>query len=377
MFELKSLRFFTRLSKNHDWDDYIPIAQVHSKSKNKVVKMIMLNKNFVSDRNNIEKIKVTGKKCPKCKKEFSNKYNAQRHSDNYCVIEKAKKLKNKKCKDNNKILLNDDLYIKSQYPNPFLRDICFVAGPQGAGKSTYVKNYIDGFTDLFDIVNEKPQIEIEEEESYSEDSLIEEIFNNPTKYKDIIEELLNEDIEKDKYKKGKLQKSIYLISRISDDASFKKYINDGTMIPIDISNREIIDEPIDSKQELNNSLSIFDDYELLDKKIQKSIEITLKDVLLNGRDQSNMDKDIYCVVTGHQLSNREHTRDILNECGSITFFPSAGGIYSIEYTLKKYAGLKQKVIDRIMELPSRWITIYKRMPNYVLWEGGVMHTNAF
>lgn len=384
MFKIKSLRFFNKLSKNNDWSNYLPIAFIHSKSHNKPVKMIMLNKHYHPNEDIYNKVKVTEKACPKCKKQFSNKYNAERHANRYCIYNKVKKLENKKEMEGNKIILeNDDWIIKSQYPNPELRDICYVAGPQGAGKSTYVKNYMESFMDLFNIDN-TTEVEYDNYSESSGESLIQDILNNPENYQELLRELFDsdmstseEDNETTKMKNnGKLTKSINLISRIENDDSFQKYIEDGTMIPIDIGNEDIIDNPIDSKKELNNSLSIFDDYELLDKKIQKSIEITLKDVLLNGRDQSKQNQDIYCVVTGHQISDRTRTRDILNECGSITVFPQGGGIHAITYALKIYGGLSQQQIDKVLSLPSHYVTIYKRYPNWILWEKGISSSNA-
>lgn len=407
MFQIKSINFLNKLHDNQDWNNYLPVAIIYDKDTDEQKSVIFYDRNY-DNKENKEKNKINSKKCPRCKKVLSNKYNAQRHYDEYCIYARIQKAQDDDAFKKNRIDLADNEIIKSQYPNPVLRDICFIAGPQGSGKSTYVKNYIKGFMDLFNVVDDSKQKK-KDENSFNElfdesndsisDSFIDTILENPEYYKDILDDVLNnsyddsydenssDDIEEivsfnssknnNKKENDKPSKHIYLLSRIEDDESFRDLISDGTIIPIDLNNKDIITTPIDSKKEIGNSLAIFDDYELLDKKVQKSVEITLKDVLLNGRDQANKGHDIYCAVTGHQLSNRDKTRDILNECSTVSFFPKAGGVHSINYTLSKYCGLSKKQIEKIIVLPSRWITIHKRYPNYILWSGGVASTESF
>jgi len=94
---------------------------------------------------------------------------------------------------------------------------------------------------------------------------------------------------------------------------------------------------------------------------------TLRDSLLKrGRHE-----DISVVVTNHLLTNYKETRTILNEVNSITFFPKSGSSHGIQYMLKTYVGLAAKQIQRIFTLPSRWITVYKHYPMYVVYEKGI------
>jgi hypothetical protein len=60
----------------------------------------------------------------------------------------------------------------------------------------------------------------------------------------------------------------------------------------------------------------------------------------------------------------------------VTFFPQSGDVHHIEYFLQKYGGIRKKEeIDRILGLPSRWITLYKSYPMYILHEQGVILLN--
>ena len=340
MFRKQPIEKLYGMIDNFEFDDITPIAIVYDKKQDKPKSFIEM-KVFDDDQENIdnrmfvkEQLSKNPHKCPFCEKPFSNNFNACRHLKVACPFRKVKKKEwdNRRDRRYEQILkLEDNEIVKSQFPNPKLRDIAYVSGPYGAGKSTYVKNYMKSFIELFEPSSENG---------------------------------------------GDGDKTIFLISRIDNDESFRDYLDDGTMIQVDINDPDIIENPLDAKQELNNSLIIFDDYELLDKNIQKSIEITLKDVLLNGRDQANEGNDIYCIVTSHQMSNYSKTRDILNECSSITFFPKAGGVRGIQYVLKNYCGFDKDDIKKLMNLPSRWVTVYKRYPNWCLYSKGCFALHA-
>lgn len=392
MFKIVDIKITQDLIKKCNYEEFIPIANIYSEKSNKPIKTILLKRNFES-KNNIdniddkyfikEELKKDKLKCPFCDRCFSNKYNTERHIDKYCIFKKVKlhniKKENKKSDLQYDIKLNEDEKINSQFPNPILRDISYVSAPYGAGKSTYVKNYLKSFMELFDII--KTDEIMSEESIESSDEFDEDIFEEIDD--DLIEELLNEidvpEVKKENKKENKKdckqKKKVFLFSRIDNDESFRDYIEDGTITQLDINEDEIIDNPYNAKEELNNSLIIFDDYELLNKNIQKSIEITLKDVLLNGRDQAKEGNDIYAVVTSHQISNYSRTRDILNEASSITFFCKAGSTRGISYVLKNYCGIGNKQIEDIINLPSRWVTVYKRYPMWVLYEKGCYALN--
>ncbi len=358
----------------------IPISLVYPKKRNDKgktnalpIKMIVINENedkldnvmdgltkindpaFVKDQ-----LKINPKRCPFCDFDFTNKYNCKRHIRDHCPFKKIEKFTGKNIREDgrtNEIKLKDTEQILSQFPNPKLRDICYVAAPYGAGKSTYTKNYIKEFTRLF----EPLMYSSESSNSVSGDDVPQDYYEDESY--DSYEDEYSEEIGDGK--------TIYLISRIEDDEAFRDLIESGTMTPVDINDPDLINNPINAKEELSNSLIVFDDYELLDKSIQKSIEITLKDVMLNGRDQANLGNDIYAIITAHQITNYSKTRDILNECSSITLFPKAGSTYHIRRVLRTYCGFGKDNIEKIINLPSRWITIYKRWPMWVMYSGGV------
>lgn len=191
-------------------------------------------------------------------------------------------------------------------PNPEKRECLYIAGPSGSGKSTYASHYIKKFKIMFP------------------------------------------------------KRKIYVFSRLNEDEEIDKHK------PIRILlNEELLEDPI-STEELKNSLCLFDDIDTIqNKQIKNCVKSLLEDILETGRHQN-----IYCIVTSHLMTNYKDTRIVLNESTSITFFVKSGDTYFIRQYLQKYGGLSKKQIDDILALNSRWVTLYKHYPKYILYQRG-------
>lgn len=193
------------------------------------------------------------------------------------------------------------------YPDPHHRQVIYVAGASGSGKSTYAAQYIYNYLDIFP--------------------------NN----------------------------KVYVFSRLELDDNLDSM---GCIaIPI---NQEL--SKIDIINDISNALCLFDDIDTIpDKKIKDLVYKIQNDILETGRH-----KNIYIVVTSHLINgnDKKNCRTILNESTCITFFPKGGNSYSIKYLLKNYLGFGKKQIDALLQIPSRWITIYKNYPQCVFEESG-------
>jgi|SRR6478609_6071130 len=162
------------------------------------------------------------------------------------------------------------------------------------------------------------------------------------------------------YKKMFPNNKIIIFSGVKED----KVLDKLDPIRIEI-NESLINDPM-QKEELNNSLCIFDDIETIrPTSLKKAVHELLIHVQKEGRKQN-----IYVLLCSHQFTRGVETRDISNESNYITFFPSSGSRYGITYYLNKYVGIPNDTIRRIMKLPSRWVTVYKTYPMYVLYETG-------
>jgi hypothetical protein len=193
------------------------------------------------------------------------------------------------------------------------REIIYIAGRSGSGKTTIASKYIKAFKNAF----------------------------------------------------GK-KKPIYVFSR-------KK--SDPTLDPLNLNwielNKSLIDQPIDitkCKELKNGALFLFDDIGTVqDDKINKAVKKLLCDVLEVGRSFG-----IYVIVTNHLLNPNDTKmgRIILNELDSLIIFPRGSNFHAVNYCLKNYFGYDKNKINLIMNLPSRWVKISREYPEHILYNKG-------
>ena len=158
-------------------------------------------------------------------------------------------------------------------------------------------------------------------------------------------------------------KKIYVFSDVEEDPELDSLKN---IVRFELDDELLEKEPV-KPETFADSICVFDDIDSIQNpKLLKYVQ-SLRDALLRrGRHE-----DISCIVTSHLLTNYKDTRILLNECNAITIFARSGSTYGIKYLLNKYVGLDKKQIQKIINLPSRWITIYKNYPQYVIYEKGI------
>lgn len=195
-----------------------------------------------------------------------------------------------------------------QLPSSKIIERLFIAGASGSGKSTYTGNYIN------------------------------------------------------RYKKMFKDRDVFLFTRNTEDKAVDKFK------PIRIElNDELTEDPIELT-EFNSSLVIFDDITTIPDKLIKNEVIRIREDLLECGRKEN----ISVIVTNHNLLDYKNTRNLLNEATSVTFFPKGGGGTSqILGFLKRHCGMNNKEINKVMNLPSRWVTIFRNYPTYIMHERGV------
>lgn len=153
----------------------------------------------------------------------------------------------------------------------------------------------------------------------------------------------------EKYHKLFPDNKIFLFSKKGKDELFdeKKYIK-----RVDID-EELFENEIDVDL-FKNSLVIFDDAHTYRGKIEKGLIYLQADLMNLGRsDNVNM------VITSHLLTDYKKTRDILNELTGIVIYPHGTSYHQIRYALLTHFGLDKKQIQKIMKLNSRWVYINK------------------
>jgi molybdopterin converting factor small subunit len=198
-------------------------------------------------------------------------------------------------------------------PDPNKRSCLYVAGQSGAGKSTYIAKYLT------------------------------------------------------EYKRINPEKNIILFSRKDEDDVLDK------LDPIRIEiNEELYEEPINPNEELADSIVVFDDTDTIpDAKIKKAINGLKDDILQIGRSE-NIDS----IITAHNITNYKESRTILQESTAVTFFPKAGITKQLKYYLNNYIGMNNKQAERVLNLPSRWVTIFQTAPTCVMYQTGAYLLNS-
>lgn len=184
---------------------------------------------------------------------------------------------------------------------------CYIAGPTDSGKSFYVKNYLEQMEKVYP------------------------------------------------------DKPIYLFSDVKEDQALDTIPN---LIRVDLEQYKDVKEI--NPEDFENSIIVFDDIDSLEKKMFKLVSHFRDKILRRGRHDN-----ISTCVTNHAITNYNDTRVVLNEASSITFFVKSSGTDQIKYALKKYCNMDSNQIKNVLKLPSRWVTVYKNVPRYVLHEKGV------
>jgi hypothetical protein len=214
-------------------------------------------------------------------------------------------------KDNSEVTKNlthihiPDTGVMQQIPDPEMeRQILYIFGASGSGKSTYARKYIEQWKKMV--------------------------------------------------KKG----DIYLFSALKDDDSLDEVKPKRITI-----NDLLVSEPLDPEM-FKDSMVIFDDIDVIKNKAHKEAVYNI----LNGILETGRHFNTSCISTNHLPSNGADTRRILNECHSITYFPHSGAGSQQRRFLENYAGLEIKEIRKIKKLNTRWATIFKTYPMCVMTE---------
>lgn len=162
----------------------------------------------------------------------------------------------------------------------------------------------------------------------------------------------------DEYHRMYPKREIYILSSIKEDKTLDKIKG---LKRVKLDSQEFLTDDL-TAEDFKDSLVIFDDTDCLTNKRQKlKVDNILNSVLETGRHFN-----VEVVFTSHLACNGRETRRILNECKSVTIFPSGLGGKAMKYLLDNYFGLSKEQIKKIKSLNSRWVTLSKGHPMFVL-----------
>jgi hypothetical protein len=163
------------------------------------------------------------------------------------------------------------------------------------------------------------------------------------------------------YKKMKPDADIFLFSQKPEDPAMDT-IKGLNRVIIDNS---LVDDPMELADFPNDSITIFDDIDVLPKK-QLLAVMLIRDQLVNMI-RSRGGIVLSCV---HNFLQYKITRNMLLESSDYIVFPRTGAVKNIIDMLKSQMGLSKDDIDKILKLPTRWAWIKKSAPQIVIYQGG-------
>lgn len=172
------------------------------------------------------------------------------------------------------------------------------------------------------------------------------------------------------YKRVYPKNKIYLISSLAEDETLEKLneIKDDFFIRLELTSSMIADG-INAK-DFEDSLVIFDDFEVLkDKELKKYISSVRDEILETGRHHKTS-----MICTYHLPTNSHDTKRIINECHAVVYFPHVSN-YKIKNLLENYLGLDKNFLTWTKHKKSRWACVLRGFPNMYMSENDIWLIN--
>ena len=169
-------------------------------------------------------------------------------------------------------------------------------------------------------------------------------------------------------------RKIFVVSRLDEDETLDS-IKSKNIIKLDIPS--LVETPFDvNNPAFFQSCFIVDDCDALpDKNEDKAVQDLIDQISSMGRlHHKKKDEDgketgqggISLFFITHFLSNYKKSRLIMNEATHYVLYPQSTSSNQLYYVLNKYLGLERKEILNLKKMGSRWIVVHKNYPQYII-----------
>jgi hypothetical protein len=167
------------------------------------------------------------------------------------------------------------------------------------------------------------------------------------------------------YKKLFPEREVYLISKLEYDETLDK-MKIGK--PKRISIQSLVDD-YPSIEEFKDCLIIFDDWDTLDKPFYGAVHKLIEDLAIQGRHTRTS-----MLILSHYLTNYSKTRLILGEAQYLVLYPLATSQKALKYVCEHYGGLDKEDMCGLKKR-GRWVLIHKNYPSYIIsaHEANMLH----
>jgi hypothetical protein len=200
------------------------------------------------------------------------------------------------------IELEDGAFELLPCPNPKKREVWYIAGASGSGKSYIAKGLGEYYQKLF-----------------------------PDRH-------------------------VYLISKLSEDSGTL----DKMKPPAKRINIQSLIDDFPDLDEFKNCMVIFDDYDTFTGPAEKVVHKLIDDLATMGR---HTNTTMLCL--SHYLTNYKKTRLLLNEATHLVVYPMATSHHALSYLLKTHVGMTKDDVRDLKKM-GRWICIAKNYPQFLI-----------
>lgn len=162
------------------------------------------------------------------------------------------------------------------------------------------------------------------------------------------------------------ERPIALVSALAHDQQF-----DALGFVRRIKLDSLLERPLSLEEFPRGGLLVVDDVEAATKAQEAAIEQMLTTVLTMGRHAQ-----LSVLVLKHLTSDYRRTRLLLHESTLLVMFPAGCAASQMQHVLSYHAGMDKEQIKRVRRLPSRWVAIRTSYPGLVFYSGGCYLTNS-
>jgi hypothetical protein len=151
-------------------------------------------------------------------------------------------------------------------------------------------------------------------------------------------------------------RGVYLISKLMEDETLDNMAG-GKPARVDIDSL-VSDYP--KLDEFKDCLVIFDDWDTLEKEQFKVVHKLIEDLAIMGRHTNTS-----MLILSHYLNNYKSTRLMLLEAHYLVLYPQSTSFKALKYVLENYGGLDKEQIQEARNY-GRWVMVKKGWPMYML-----------
>jgi hypothetical protein len=160
----------------------------------------------------------------------------------------------------------------------------------------------------------------------------------------------------EKYRNLWPDREVYLVSQLAEDETLDN-MKGGK--PLRIKVDTIVDD-FPELEDFKECLVIFDDFDTYPDKILNAVLRLIDLIAIQGRHTVTS-----MLVLTHYLTNYKKTRLILNEATFFVVYPQSTSYKALQYLLGTHLGLETEDLSRIKKL-GRWVVISKNYPQYMI-----------